>query len=50
MFRKMFGDKQGLNGAGVSPGATGRTVDAIQKLGEVRPAMIILHILAFTGA
>ena len=35
MFRRMFGDKQGVNGAGVSSGATVRTVDAIQKLGEV---------------
>ena len=35
MFRRMFGGPQGANGAGVSASSTGRTVDAIQKLGEV---------------
>ena len=38
MFRRMFGGPQGANGAGVSASSTGRTVDAIQKLGEVRGA------------
>ncbi len=40
MFRRMFGGPQGANGAGVSASSTGRTVDAIQKLGEVRHGRI----------
>ena len=47
MFRRMFGAQQ--NGAGVSSNATGRTVDAIQKLGEVRPnENIEIHVFAMT--
>jgi len=43
MFRRMFGGPQGANGAGVSASSTGRTVDAIQKLGEVRHGRITVQ-------
>ena len=46
MFRRMFGGPQGANGAGVSASSTGRTVDAIQKLGEVRHGTITVQRLS----
>lgn len=35
MFKKLFGNPKGDNGATVSSTTTNRTVDAIQKLSEV---------------
>jgi len=53
MFKRIFG--QGSNGGGTGGGAGGgnsttRTVDAIQKLGEVRKLMMLMMELRYINS